>query len=429
MITEKIKLGKFKKILSGRYIRNVGWLGIAELINRIFRLGTTITLARVFSPQEYGLMAIIYTTLDLTTVFTLKYGISAKIIQSEKHHLTTICNTCYWLNWLLCGSIFLIQCLVAFPIAWFYSDRQIILPICAAALVYLIFPLFMVNSALIERENRLKITALCNASQSFISNSITIILAVLGMGVWSIVWAMVLSTPVWVFITWNNSNWRPPRNLTFEYWREIANFGKNLLGVEILNKLRMNIDYLLVGKFLGVEALGIYFFAFNAGSGITTNVVYAFTSALFPHLCEVRENRIKLQKQYYSSLKSIALILVPLVLIQSSLAPLYVPIIFGKKWIPAVPILIMICLSVIPRTFFWTTSMLLNSINKTHITLYLDVIFTIIFTISILIAVQKGIYWVAAAVLLSHAIILPIFIIWASRQVFSKKTLVKQIDN
>jgi O-antigen/teichoic acid export membrane protein len=421
MLTKKIKIDKLKEIFSGRYIRNVGWLGTAELANRIFRLGTTVTLARLFSPEEYGLMAIIYTTLDFTTVFTFKHGISAKIIQVDKHHLTAICNTCYWLNWLLCGSIFLIQCLAAFPIALFYNDRQIILPICAVALVYLIFPFFMVNSAIIERENRLKITALCNAAQSFINNLITIVLVFLGMGIWSIVWAMVLSFPVWIAITWKNSSWRPPKNFTLEYWREITDFGKNLLGVEILSKLRMNIDYLLVGKFLGVKALGTYFFAFNAGSGITTNVVYAFTSALFPHLCEVKEDRIKLKKQYYNSLKSIALILVPLVLIQSSLAPFYVPIIFGEKWISAVPILIMICLSVIPRTFSWTASMLLNSVNKTHLTLYLDVIFTVIFAASILIAVQWGIYWVAAAVLLSHALILPVFTVWSIRHVFEQK--------
>jgi O-antigen/teichoic acid export membrane protein len=420
MLTKIIKIDNLKKIFSGSYIRNVGWLGTAELANRIFRLGTTVTLARVFSPEEYGLMAIIYTTLDLTTIFTFKHGISAKIIQSDEHHLAEICNTCYWLNWLLCGSIFLLQCLAAFPIALFYNDRQIILPICASALVYLIFPFFMINSAIIERENRLKITALCNASQSFISNLVTIIFVFLGMGIWSIVWSMVFSFPVWIIITWKNSSWRPPKNFTLEYWREITNFGKNLLGVEVLNKLRMNIDYLLVGKFMGVEALGTYFFAFNAGSGITTNVVYAFTSALFPHLCKVKEDRIKLKKQYYNSLKSIALVLVPLVLLQCSLAPLYVPIIFGEKWISAIPILIMICLSVIPRTFSWTASMLLNSVNKTHLTLYLDVIFTVIFAASILIAVQWGIYWVAAAVLLSHAIVLPIFSIWASRQVLNK---------
>ncbi|MBE9168994.1 lipopolysaccharide biosynthesis protein [Pleurocapsales cyanobacterium LEGE 06147] len=421
MINCQSKIDKFKKIFFSRYLRNVGWLGIAELFNRIFRLGTTITLARVFSTEDYGLMAIIYTTFEIALVFTFKHGISAKIIQAEKKHLSTICNTSYWLNWFLCISLFIFQCLAAFIIAYFYNNNELIFPLCISALVYLFFPLFMINSAIIERENRFKVTAICNASQTSFSNLLIVVFALLGWGIWSIVWPMVLSPIIWIFITWKYCSWRPPQKFTLEGWREIANFGKNLLGVEILNKLRMNIDYLLVGKFLGVEALGIYFFAFNAGSGITTNVVYAFTSALFPHLCEAREDRIKLKKQYYNSLKSIALILIPLVLLQSSLAPFYVPIIFGKKWISAVPILMMICLSVIPRTFSWTASILLNSVNKTHLTLYLDMIFTIIFVVSILTVVQRGIYWVAAAVLLSHAIILPIFSIWAFRQVFVQK--------
>ncbi|MGF1589134.1 MAG: lipopolysaccharide biosynthesis protein [Pleurocapsa sp.] len=416
-------IDKFKTIFSSRYIRNVGWLGAAELFNRIFRLGATVTLARVFSTEDYGLMAFVYTTFDIASVFTFKHGISAKIIQAEEKNLTTIANTSYWLNWFMCIGIFLLQCAASFPIAYFYDNNKLILPLCASALVYLFFPLFMVNSAIIERENRLKVTAMCNAGQSFIVNIIIVTFTLLGMGIWSIVWAMVLSTPVWIFITWRYSSWRPPRQFNLEGWQEITNFSKNLLGVELLNKLRMNLDYLIVGKFLGVEALGNYFFAFNAGSGITTNVVYALNSALFPHLCEVKENRNQLKKQYYSSLRSNAFILIPIVLLQSSLAPIYVPIIFGEKWIDAVPILIMICLSVIPRSFSWTTSILLNSVNKTHITLYLDLIFTVIFAASILIAVNWGIYWVAASVLLTHIIILPIFGIWSIRHVFNKKLI------
>lgn len=418
MFKKTLRINAIKQKLSNRYLRNVGWLGGAELFNRIFRLGTTVTLARLFSTEDYGLMAFIYTTFELASVFTLKHGISAKIIQTEQKYLETVCNTCYWLNWIVCGVVFLFQCLIAFPIAYFYQNQQLFLPICASALVYLLMPFFMVNSALIERENRLKITAMCHAAQSFINNLIIIILAFLGMGVWAIVWSLVLSMPVWIYITWKNHQWRPPQKFTLEQWQEIVQFGKNILGVEILGKFRMNIDYLIVGKFLGIDALGIYFFAFNAGSGITTNVVHAFMSALFPHLCEVREDKIKLKKQYYSSLKSIALTIVPLVIIQSSLAPFYVPIVFGQKWVMAVPILIMICLSVIPRAFSWAAGMLLNSVNKTQINLYLDLIFTLIFTLAILITVNLGIYWVAASVLISHALILPFFAIWSARQVF-----------
>lgn len=421
MIKKKLSLSSLKKKFSSRYIRNVGWLGGAELFNRIFRLGTTVVLARLFTKEDYGLMAFLYTAFEIAYVFTLRQGVSAKLIQAKEEELKTITNTSYWLNWILCGSLFILQCLLAFPIAYFYENEQLVLLLCASALVYLFMPLFIVNAALIERENRLKVTAMCNVGQSFVNNLITVILVLSGMGVWAIVWSLVFSMPVWIFITWKNHPWRPPKKFTLHNWQEIVGFGKNILGVELLKKFRMYMDYLLVGKVLGVEALGLYFFAFNAGSGIITNVVYAFMSALFPHLCEVRENRTQLKKQFYSSLKSSALTVVPLVIIQCSLAPFYVPIIFGEKWIPAIPILIMVCLSVIPLSFYWAGGMLLNSVNKTQLNLYLDLFFTLIFTAAILVAVNVNIYWVAASVLISHALVLPFFTVWSIRQAFNSK--------
>jgi PST family polysaccharide transporter len=378
----------------------------------------------MFSPQDYGLMAIVYTIFDFATVFTLRGGIGAKIVQADEQDVKTICDTCYWLNWVLCGAVFLIQCLAAFPIAQFYGNNQLILPICAVASVYLMFPFFMINSALIERENRLKITALCNASQSLFANIITVILALLGMGVWAIVWSMVLTTPVWIVITWMNHSWRPPKSFQLDRWHEITHFGKNLLAVDLLVKLRLNLDYLIVGKFLGINELGIYYFAFNAGSGITMNVVNNFITALYPHICAVRNNYNEFKKRYFSSIKLIALILVPLVILQSVLAPFYVPIIFGKKWMVAIPILIIICLSVIPRSFKGTSSILLNAVDKTQITLYFDIVYTVIFAAALLIVVKWGVFWVAVAVLVVHSIISLIFHVLSFQYTFGKNASV-----
>lgn len=417
-------INRLKQTLSGQFIRNVGWLGAAELVNRIFRLGTTVTIARMFDSKEYGLMAIVYTVFDFATVFTLRGGIGAKVVQADEQDVNAICDTSYWLNWILCGTIFVVQCLAAFPIAQFYGNQQIVLPLCVAALTYLMFPLFLVHDALIQRENRLKVTALCNATQSISSNIIIVSLALLGMGVWAIVWAMVLTTPVWIIITWKNHCWRPPKSFTLQGWQEIANFGKNLLGVELLDKLRMNLDYLIIGRFLGIEALGFYYFAFNAGYGITMNVINTFMSALFPYICAVRGDYKQFKQRYFSSLKKVVLVAVPFILVQSLLAPLYVPIIFGTKWRPAVPVLIMICLSVIPRIFGWSYTLLLNAVDKSNINLRIYMIFTIIFAVTILLAVKWGIFWVAASVLICHLLLLPVFAIWTHHYVF-KKSLFK----
>lgn len=405
---------KLKQISSSQYMRNVGWLGAAELLNRIFRLGTTVTLARMFSPQDYGLVAIIYTVFDFATVFSLRGGIGAKIIQADEQDLPTICDTSYWLNWIMCVVIFVVQCLAAFPIAQFYANSHIVLPLCTAAVMYLMFPLFIVQIALSERKNRLKVTALCNVTQSLLSNIITVVLALLGQGVWAIVWSMVLTTPVWIVISWRSHPWRPPKSFNLVGWREITNFGKNLLLMELLEKIRLNLDYLVVGKFLGIKELGLYYFAFNAGYGITINVINTFMTALFPYICAVRDDPEHFKQRYLSSLKKITLFIVPIICLQAFLAPFYVPIIFGQKWVTAVPVLVIICLSVIPRIFGWASFLLLNALDKTHITLYMDIVFTIIFAISMLLAVKWGIFWVAMTVLISHSIVIPIFALWST---------------
>jgi O-antigen/teichoic acid export membrane protein len=413
---------KLKQILSGQFIRNVGWLGGAELANRIFRLGTTFTLARMFSSHDYGLISIVLTTNEFTTVFSLKYGIGAKIVQADEEDLKVICDTSYWLNWILCVCLFVIQCVAAFPIAWFYKDNQVILPICVLALVYLMLPIFMVQSALIQRENRLKITALCNVTQSMLGNVLTISMALFGLGLWAVVLSAVLTTPVWIVINYMNHTWRPPNFFKLNKWQEIINFSKDLLAVELLGKVRGNIDYLIIGRFLGVDALGIYYFAFNAGLGISQNVMNAFTSALYPHLCASRASFKQLKERYFSSLKSIAIIVVPLILLQSSLAPLYVPIIFGEKWVTAVPVLVLICLSALQLPFSNATYLLLKAVGTTQIVLYWDVIYTVVFAISLLVAVKWGIIGVAAAVLICQLVAQPTFSVWAVRYVFGKNS-------
>lgn len=415
-------INKLKQQLSSRLVRNIGWLGGAEFLNRVFRLGTTVIIARLLSPYDYGLIAIISTINEFINVFTLRGGIGAKIIQADEMDVKVLCNTAYWLNWILCGSLFIIQCIAAFPIAWFYGDNKLILPICVIALGYLIQPVFDIQGALLQRENRLNIMALCNVTHSMLSNILTMGLALMGMGMWAVVLPNLLTAPVWIVINHMNHPWRPPASFTLERWHEIVRFGKNILGVELLNKLRANLDYLLIGRFLGVHALGIYYFAFNAGLGISLNMMSVVLVALFPHFCATRGNFKQLKKQYFSSLKMIALIFVPLILLQSSLAQLYVPIVFGQKWVAAIPILVLICLSALPRPFASSASQLLQVVDKNHIDLYWNLIFTVIFAIFLLVAVKSGIFWVAASVLICHALALPIFTILVIRYVFDRNS-------
>jgi teichuronic acid exporter len=417
-LVQKLIIESQKK-LSNQFIRNLSWLSVSEITFRVMRLGIVVIVARFLTPYDYGLAAIVMTVREFSMTF-IQLGITAKIIQAEENELDALCNSAYWLTWVVFISLFIIQCLAAFPVAWFYKTQDLILPICVSSIAFILWPISLIQKTLIQRENRFKIIALTDSSQNVIGTILSAIFAVLGMGVWAFVLPAVLATPLEILIYFRYNSWRPSQKFTTKYWGEIFRFGKNILGVNLLRTLRNNLDYLIVGHFIGVKELGIYFFGFNAGLGISLSIINSINAAILPHLCAARNEWIEFKKRYFGSLKAIACVIVPFALLQSSLAPYYVPIVFGHKWIPAIPILMLICLSAIPRPFADAASQLLVAIGKPHLDLRWHIIFTGIFTVALLIGIQWNVIGVATSVLLAHAIFLPLFTIWASSYVFKK---------
>ncbi|MDS3859211.1 lipopolysaccharide biosynthesis protein [Thermosynechococcaceae cyanobacterium BACA0444] len=408
---------KLKQKLSSQFIRNIGWLGAAQVLIRIFRLGTTITTARLLSPEDFGLVAIVL-SLDQFIVAFSQFGISEKLAQVEEELLEDYCHTVFWLGWLINISLCLIQCLLAFPLAHFYGDPRLVLPIFILSITYLIRANSIVQGGLVLRENRLNVFAISDAVGNIATNLMTIVLALLGAGYWSLLIPQVLLAPLWVIIINKSRPWQLKQGFSIPYVKDVFNFGYNIFGLQVLSTLRGNIDNLLIGRFLGIEALGMYYFAFNSGLGISLSLLGIFNTALYPHLCAAQGQITELKARYLEGLKTIALVAFPLILLQSSLAHFYIPIIFGQKWIPAIPIVVLICLSALPRPFADAASRLLWAVGKPNIDLGWSVIFSIILTISIVLGLPAGIIGVATSVLLACIIFLPLFTLWASHYVF-----------
>ena len=129
-------LSRLPQKLSNRFVRNLSWLGSAEIISRVFRLGLTVILARFLTPYDYGLAAIVSTVNEFMRVF-MEIGVRAKIIQCDRQELDTICNSGYWLNWSIFTGLFFVQCLLEKPAAAMDSIPHINLTdVLAAGLVH-----------------------------------------------------------------------------------------------------------------------------------------------------------------------------------------------------------------------------------------------------------------------------------------------------
>ncbi len=168
-------------------------------------------------------------------------------------------------------------------------------------------------------------------------------------------------------------------------------------------------DNFLVGYFLGLHALGLYYFAFNGGLVITLGLINAAGMAVYPHLCEVRRDRAALTQRFAKTAKSMGLLLVPAIVLQALLAPIYVPIVFGAQWVDAIPALSLICLSALVRPFANVTSQLLKAIGRPDIELRWQLLTTLVLLSALLVACQFNIVAVAFAVFVVQTTLLAAF--------------------
>lgn len=413
-----IKTFFVKKNSQSVFLTNLGWLGVSEIFVRATRLITAIILARVMDPLLFGLAALVLTINELVRVFN-RNGIGAKIVQCSEDELETICNTAYRLNFIFCVGLFIIQCAIAYPLATFYQSPELIPMLQVLSVTYLLMPFGMVQASLVQREQRLKTAALIDGGQVGIDNIITSFLAISGLGAWAIVLPKFLTSPIWVLGYRNAIYWRPNGPfIALGLWRDVLEFGRYYLSIEILKTARLNIDNMIIGRLLGMEALGLYYFARNAGLGFSLTLINAINSALYPNLCEVRHNQKELKKRFTKNLKHIALIAIPLITLQASLAYIYVPIVFGGQWIEAVPILTLLCLSAIPRPLAECASALVLATGKISIDFNWNVIMTLLFVASVYAASQFSLFTVASVVLTIYALTHPLYLAYVWKRVF-----------
>ncbi len=400
--------------LSGRFVRNLGSLGGAQLVMRLSRLAATVLLARVLSPVDYGLAAVVLTVYELVALFT-RNGISAKVVQADARDVERVARTAHTLTWIICGTLVVVQAAVAVPVAWYYGHPELAMPVALMGLIYLVTPLCNIQAAFQQRDGRMGRIAATGAIQVVTDNILTAILALLGMGMWAIILPKLLVAPIWMIGVRTGHAWRPAPGWSLDGWRDIARFSRSVLGVELLATLQANIDNVIVGAVLGTEALGVYYFAFNAGLGITLGLVTAMGVAVYPHLCEVRTDRAALTTRYWATMRTLGALVVPIILVQALLAPIYVPIVFGARWEPAVPVLMLICLSALPRPFAMVTSQLLKAVGRPEVELRWQAAQTVVLVLAIAVGTRFGIIGVAAAILCVQAAGMTAYLLTAPR--------------
>lgn len=331
----------WRALASSRLLRGVAAFGSAELANRIVRLMATIIIARQLAPDIVGEAALALTLFEIVRVLA-GIGVGQAIIASDEDRLAATCNTARALFWGWSAVMVVLQLGVAAILGFGFGQETAAAMLAVLALVYPIMPGGLVQVHLAMREGRHAKLAKTAATQAIADQVLTMVLLLAWPSPWSIVLPKLLTAPIWLAMSSRNRPWTADAAAGRVPLKGLLRFGSGVLVADGLNALRAQGDNLIIAAMMGTSALGTYYFAFNAGLGISTALVGAFGTVSFPLLCAAADpqRRTALRHVIWTGIALFA----PLVALQALFAPLYVPLVFGDHWAFAAPLIAVLCL-------------------------------------------------------------------------------------
>lgn len=234
--------------------------GFINLLGQIISFGVTITttvvLARLLSPDDYGLIAIVTAFYAFFLVFS-DFGFSVSLIRKQDLVNSEV-STMLWLNNLISLSFTILFFIFSFFIANIYEDNRLDLIIQVFSIVFIIGGLSAVHNAILIRQMKFKIIVLANIISAITGMTIAIASAFYGLGYWALVINILVVTLVKSIYLIKYLNWYPKFEWNKKYIKEHFNFGKDLTAFNLVNYFSRNLDNLLIGKFYSLDLLGFY---------------------------------------------------------------------------------------------------------------------------------------------------------------------------
>ena len=367
----------------------IAYYGMSELAQRATRIVTTILIARLLSPVDLGIAAAAITCFELMRIVA-NTGIGQAVIRAPDAELAGTCITARRLNWTICIGLAVAQTAVGAAVANTTGRSDVLYMIAALSGVYLMMPLALVQTYLTQRAANHAAIAKVGTIQALADNVLTVLLALLGCGAWSIVLPKLVTCPIWVVGMRRATSWNPDKSAVPVASRRLLRFSLPVLGAELLTAARLQLDKVLVGAVLGVEALGIYYFVFNAGIGLSLSLTSALANALFPHFAQSASSTRKLLQRFDRSLVHNALPVAALILTQAALAPFYVPILFGSKWTASAWLVATLCASASAKAFADTAAQALRAAGATRFELFGTLVITIVSLCALALGLFQG---------------------------------------
>lgn len=377
--------------------------GVALLI-RPLNIVTTILVARILDPSDFGSvkLAIIFAS---SMYLFLDLGMAPALVQTRSDRGRAAFQT-FLVASMTGMAVMLVSLVYAEPIAAFLGDPSIVPIIRWLSLSILMVSIRSVPWALLQRDLHFGRLSTANLLEESVNMAVSVTLAYLGFGVWSLVYAYVISSIVKTIAIWlfcPGWVWLKPTEWDWSISRELFGYGGKSTLNGIISYFHSNWDDWLVGRVLGTTSLGYYSKAYDLSNQTLASLSRSMINTVFfPSYARIRDDKRRLTRAYLKSLHFVVLLMTPVALGMAVVAPELVDVLLGQKWLPMIPILQIYSVMVLTRPISSNTYPLFNALGLPGYNVRAGVLLAFVMVPLALYGIRWGAVGVACAVVTAH---------------------------
>lgn len=306
------------------------WTFIEMFGGQFINFFVNIYLARLLSPDDYGLLGMIFIFITISATL-MDSGLTSSIMRTknptEEDYATLFSsNICF--SVLFYGVLFFVA-----PFIGDFYDNEAVAGLIRIYGLSIIFQAFVqIQSVYLIKNLKFKKQTLMKLPSIMLSSCVGIYLAYNGYGVWSLIFMYLLQSFFWALFHWLFGEWNPKIYFGKEIFKKHFGYGYRMTLVELMNNITANIYQIVIGKFYSISLVGYYTQSLTLRQLPMTNIYGAMVKVLFPIFADIQHDRKRLTTQFYLCQKLLMLFLFPIFAFLIFNAEQILVVLFSEKW-------------------------------------------------------------------------------------------------
>ena len=365
------------------------WSSIGKFGTLSLSFISNLILARILMPSDFGYIGMLHIFIAISQVF-INGGLGSALIQKKDVSHIDYSTVFYW-NLLLSLIFFVLLYLTAPYIADFYKMHLLKDILRVQSIILLVNSFSLVQSIQLQKNLRFKALSVRNIIAALIGAVVAIIMALIGYGVWSLVFSNLIAAITSVILLWRMSSWRPTLEFSFNSLKNLFSFGGLMLLSSLVETAYTNIQGLIIGKVFTAKDLGYYTQARKL-EDVPTNALSSIVNQVsFPVFSQLQDNLDILRAGVQRSIKSISFLNFPLMVLLIVIARPLIILLYTQRWEASIPYFQILCVGAMLYTINSVNTNVTRSLGKGSLYFWVQLIKRLAGIIFIVISVQYGI--------------------------------------